>query len=43
MKPEEVKEEWVSGVLPGIQIVPSGIWALSRAQKKDCGYIYAGG
>ena len=43
LKPEEVKEEWVNGVLPGIQIVPSGVWALTRAQKKDCGYIYAGG
>lgn len=43
LKPEEVKEEWVNGVLPDIQIVPSGVWALSRAQKKDCGYIYAGG
>jgi len=43
LKPEDVKEEWISGVLPGIQIVPSGVWALTRAQKKDCGYIYAGG
>ncbi len=43
LNPEEVKEEWLNGVLPGIQIVPSGVWALTRAQKKDCGYIYAGG
>lgn len=43
MKPEEVKKDWVSGVLPDIQIVPSGVWALGRAQEKGCGYIYAGG
>ena len=41
--PEEVKADWVSGVLPGIQIVPSGVWALGRAQEYGCGYIYAGG
>jgi len=43
LKAEDVKEEWVDGILPGIQIVPSGVWALGRAQKKDCAYIYAGG
>lgn len=41
--PEEVKKEWVDGVLPNIQIVPSGVWALGRAQERDCPYIYAGG
>ena len=41
--PEDVKAEWVAGVLPGIQIVPSGVWALGRAQEYGCGYIYAGG
>lgn len=40
--PEEVKNEFVSGVLPGIQIVPSGVWALGRAQERGCAYIYAG-
>jgi hypothetical protein len=39
---EAVRKEWVSGVLPGIQIVPAGIWALERAQQHDCSYIYAG-
>lgn len=43
MDPEEVKSEWISGVLPGIQVVPSGVWALGRAQEYGCGYIYAGG
>ncbi|HMG92303.1 MAG TPA: hypothetical protein VK589_19735 [Chryseolinea sp.] len=39
---ETVRKEWVSGVLPGIQIVPAGIWALERAQKASCSYIFAG-
>lgn len=41
--PAEVKKEWTAGVLPNVQIVPSGVWALGRAQENNCGYIYAGG
>ncbi len=41
--PAEVKKEWTAGVLPDIQIVPSGVWALERAQAQNCAYIYAGG
>lgn len=40
--PAEVKKDWMSGLLPGIQPVPSGVWALGRAQEKGCAYIYAG-
>ncbi|RIV43000.1 Tat (twin-arginine translocation) pathway signal sequence containing protein [Flagellimonas pelagia] len=40
--PGEVYEEWKAAVLPGIQIVPSGVWALGRAQEEGCGYIFAG-
>lgn len=42
MDPAVVYEEWKNGVLPGIQIVPSGVWALQRAQKHGCAYIFAG-
>lgn len=38
----EVRKEWVAGLLPDIQLVPSGVWALGRAQEKQCGYIFAG-
>jgi intracellular sulfur oxidation DsrE/DsrF family protein len=38
----EVRKDFVSGLLPGIQPVPSGVWALGRAQEKGCGYIFAG-
>jgi intracellular sulfur oxidation DsrE/DsrF family protein len=43
LQPEEVKEDWVAGVLPGVQIVPSGVWAIGRAQENGYGYCYAGG
>jgi intracellular sulfur oxidation DsrE/DsrF family protein len=42
MDPADVKKEWVAGLLPGITPVPSGVWALGRAQEKGCGYIFAG-
>jgi hypothetical protein len=38
----EVYKEWIAAVQPGIQIVPSGVWALGRAQENGCGYIFAG-
>lgn len=39
---EEVRNDWVSGLLPGIQIVPSGVWAIGRAQEHGCAYTFAG-
>jgi len=41
-KPEDVLSEWKAGVLPGITVVPSGVWAVGRAQENKCGYCYAG-
>jgi len=38
----EIKKDWASGLLPGIQPVPSGVWALGRAQQHKCAYIFAG-
>ena len=43
LDPTEVYNDWVNGLLPGVQLVPSGVWALGRAQENGCGYIYAGG
>lgn len=37
-----VKKEWMEGLLPGIQPVPSGVWAIGRAQEHGCGYCFAG-
>ncbi len=42
MDPAEVKKEWLSALLPGIQVVPSGVWALGRAQERGCGYCFTG-
>ncbi|MFD2824683.1 Tat (twin-arginine translocation) pathway signal sequence containing protein [Lacinutrix iliipiscaria] len=42
LDPTEVYNDWVSGILPNIQSVPSGVWALGRAQEHGCGYIFAG-
>ena len=38
----EVRKDWMTGILPGIQPVPSGVWALGRAQEKGCAYVFAG-
>ena len=38
----EIKKDWSSGLLPNIQPVPSGVWALGRAQERKCAYIFAG-
>lgn len=37
-----VKKEWLAGVLPGIQVVPSGVWAVNRAQEHGCSYCFTG-
>lgn len=37
---DEVKKDWISGILPGIEIVPSGVWAVGRAQEHNCAYCY---
>lgn len=36
-----LKQEWVAGLIPGVQVVPSGVWAVGRAQEKGCAYIFA--
>jgi hypothetical protein len=42
LDPAEVYAEWINHLIPEIQLVPSGVWALGRAQEHGCGYIYAG-
>lgn len=42
MDAAECRKEWAAGLLPGIHPVPSGVWALCRAQEKGCAYIFAG-
>jgi intracellular sulfur oxidation DsrE/DsrF family protein len=42
MDAAEIKKDWVSGILPGVQIVPSGVLAVNRAQEHGCTYCFAG-
>ena len=42
MNKDDVKKEWVAGLLPNVQVVPSGVWAVGRAQEHKCGYCFAG-
>ncbi len=39
---DEVKKEWEAGLLPGVQLVPSGVLAVNRAQEHGCTYCFAG-
>jgi intracellular sulfur oxidation DsrE/DsrF family protein len=42
LDPTEVKKDWLNGILPGIKVVPAGIWAVNRAQERGCSYCFAG-
>ncbi len=42
MDPAVVKQDWIDHLLPGVQLVPSGVMAVSRAQEKGCAYVFAG-
>jgi hypothetical protein len=42
MAPADVKKEWIAGLLPGVQVVPSGVLGVARAQELGCNYIFAG-
>lgn len=38
----DLKNEWIAGLLPGIKVLPSGVWAIGRAQEHGCAYCFAG-
>ena len=42
LDPDVVKKEWIAGLLPGVQVVPSGVLGVARAQELGCGYCFAG-
>lgn len=42
MAPDAVKKEWVAGLLPGVMIIPSGVFGVGRAQELGCNYCFAG-
>ena len=42
LDPAAVKAEWIAGVLPGVQVVPSGVLGVAHAQELGCAYCFAG-
>ncbi len=43
LAPEAVEQEWIGALLPGVQLVPSGVVAVGGAQAHGCTYCYVGG
>lgn len=41
LKAEDVYNDWVANKLPGIELVPSGVWALGRLAENGIAYIDA--
>ncbi|HWA13017.1 MAG TPA: twin-arginine translocation signal domain-containing protein [Burkholderiales bacterium] len=39
---ETVRNDWLAAVLPGVEVVPSGVLAVNGAQSKGCTYCFAG-
>jgi hypothetical protein len=35
---EEAAKEWAANVIPGITIIPAGVWGVNRAQEAGCTY-----
>jgi hypothetical protein len=40
--PDEAAKEWTANVVPGITILPSGVWGVNRAQEAGCSYCSGG-
>jgi len=40
--PAAIHKEWLAGLLPNVQPVPSGVWAVGRAQEHGCSYCFVG-
>lgn len=41
-KPEDVKKDMIAGLLPGVVVLPSGVYAVNRAQAAGFTYCFAG-
>lgn len=39
---DEAKKEWTAGIIKGVALAPSGVYAVNRAQERGCAYCYAG-
>jgi len=39
---EQAKKDWEAGLLKGVYLAPSGVYAVNRAQQAGCSYCYGG-
>lgn len=42
LKKEDVLKDFMDNLLPGIQLMPSGIWAVNHAQELGCTFCFGG-
>ena len=42
VSPAAAAKEWAANVIPGITILPSGVWGVNRAQQAGCTYCSGG-
>ncbi|MCG6954470.1 MAG: twin-arginine translocation signal domain-containing protein [Gemmatimonadetes bacterium] len=42
MKAEDIEKDMIANLIPGMQVVPSGVWAVNRVQERGCSYCFAG-
>jgi hypothetical protein len=40
---DDAAKEWAANLVPGIPLLPSGVWGLNRAQEGGCTYCSGGG
>jgi hypothetical protein len=39
---DQAKKEWTDGLIPGVNLAASGVYAVNRAQQAGCTYCYGG-
>jgi intracellular sulfur oxidation DsrE/DsrF family protein len=39
---EDIAKDMIANLIPGVQVVPSGVWAVNRVQERGCTYCFAG-
>lgn len=37
---EDAHKEWVTNVVSGVTVLPSGVWGVNRAQRAGCSYCF---
>jgi hypothetical protein len=38
VSPDDAAREWTANLIPGMTLLPSGVWAINRAQEAGCTY-----